>query len=161
MNKQLVLSDYICWLQNLVWTNIHPLFLDPTMGHIKLSCLWACSDVRTDTSSTKNNLLIHPGEEKINGKWGLKPKSTRAGIARTDADDSCSNEDSLMLNNITHPFSPSYGLPKLCAGVRAEMGCSFISSRKMRNEQWLDIRPDMGLAITCTGTAYFYLGIAE
>lgn len=45
------------------------------------------------------------------------------------------NEDSPELDNITHPFSPSFGLPKLCIVVRAEVGCSFISSGKMRTGQ--------------------------
>lgn len=160
MNKQLVLSDCIRWLQNLMWTNTHPLLLDPTTGHIKLSCPWACFDVRTDTSPTENNLLIQPGEEKINGKCGLKPKNTWPGITRTDGD-SCSNEDSLVLPKIAQPFSPSHGLPEPCASARAEIAWPFISSRKMRTGQWLDRGPNTALAITCTGTAYFWLGLAE
>lgn len=140
MNKQLVLSDCICWLQNLLRRNIHPLFLDPTLEYIMLSCLWACSDVRTDTSPTENNFLIQPGEEKINGKCGSKLKSSQAGITRTAADN-CSNEDSLVLHNITHPFSSSYDLPELCIGVRAEIGCCIISTREVRTWQqtWYSI----------------------
>lgn len=86
----------------------------------------------------------HPGEEKC----GLKPKSSWAGIAGTDAG-SCWNEDSLVLDNITHPFSSRYGRPELCTSVRADMGCTFVSSRKVRTEQWLD----SSSALAVTGTA--------
>lgn len=90
----------------------------------------------------ENNLFSQP-EEKINGKCGLNPKIGQAGISRTDID-SYSKEDSLVLGNSIHLFTPSAQTMCQCKS-RDGLLCFW---QKMRGEQTPDRWLDRALATT-------------